>query len=255
MGGHVSTIHNQSQFIGKVIELKNRNRTERPTTWKIVFRVSSHLEFRFSATQKRSTESSPPWVGNHNNIQQIFLCHDMVCTWPPNCSCEYDIATTTAMIEYFRGPYGTNLLFRWHGSALAKAFLPGLFSVSIYLSLHYVYHNDTHTTDPGYINFVSNPYAIGVLVSSVSFLIIFRANYGYARYWEACTTVHQVTQSTCFTRVIITVLLLTVCYILHNTPLMCCNSAHVEVDGCYRLRGGVSLAEQTSCCNETAQFL
>ena len=95
------------------------------------------------------------------------------------------------MIEYFRGPYGANLLFRWHGSALAKAFLPGLCSVSIYLSLHYVYHNDTHTTDPGYVNYVSNPYAIGVLVSSVSFLIIFRANYGYQRYWEACTTVHQ----------------------------------------------------------------
>jgi len=63
--------------------------------------------------------------------------------------------------------------------------------VSIYLSLHYVYHNDTHTTTPGYVNYVSNPYAIGVLVSSVSFLIIFRANYGYQRYWEACTTVHQ----------------------------------------------------------------
>ncbi|KAL7427315.1 hypothetical protein ACHAXH_001631, partial [Discostella pseudostelligera] len=95
------------------------------------------------------------------------------------------------MIEYFRGPYGANLLFRWHGSALAKAFLPGLCSVSIYLSLHYVYHDDTHTTTPGYANYVSNPYAIGVLVSSVSFLIIFRANYGYQRYWEACTTVHQ----------------------------------------------------------------
>ena len=28
------------------------------------------------------------------------------------------------MIEYSRGAYGANLLLRWHGSALAKAFIP-----------------------------------------------------------------------------------------------------------------------------------
>lgn len=38
---------------------------------------------------------------------------------------------------------------------------------------------------------LNHPYAVGVLVSSVSFLIIFRANYGYQRYWEACTKVHH----------------------------------------------------------------
>ncbi len=39
--------------------------------------------------------------------------------------------------------------------------------------------------------YLNHPYAIDVLVSSVSFLIIFRANYGYQRYWEACTMVHK----------------------------------------------------------------
>jgi len=100
------------------------------------------------------------------------------------------------MIEYSRGPYGANLLFRWHGSALAKAFIPGLLSVGIYLALHYVAryedgptnNNDNDDNDDEYLN---HPYAIGVLVSSVSFLIIFRANYGYQRYWEACTMVHK----------------------------------------------------------------
>ena len=69
-----------------------------------------------------------------------------------------------------------------------QAFVPGLVSVAIYLSLHFVYHFDEDVEEH---SFLSNPYAIGVLVSSVSFLITFRANYGYQRYWEACTNVHQ----------------------------------------------------------------
>ena len=94
------------------------------------------------------------------------------------------------MIEYSRGAYGANLLLRWHGSALAKAFIPGLLSVTIYLLLHYVAHYDQQpsSTEEQYKKLFNHPYAIGVLVSSVSFLIIFRANYGYQRYWEACST-------------------------------------------------------------------
>ena len=89
------------------------------------------------------------------------------------------------MIEYYRGAYGANLLTRWHGSCLAKAFIPGGISVAIYFILHYL---DQTPEDEVYLN---HPYAVGVLVSSVSFLIIFRANYGYQRYWEACSAVHQ----------------------------------------------------------------
>ena len=91
------------------------------------------------------------------------------------------------MIEYERGPAGINLLFRWHGSALAKAFLPGLLSVGVYLGLHFGYYGES----AGLV-YVDHPYAIGVLVSSVAFVIIFRANYGYQRYWEACGEVHKV---------------------------------------------------------------
>ena len=87
------------------------------------------------------------------------------------------------MIEYFRGAYGANLLFRWNGSSLAKAFIPGLLSVLVYLSLHYTSRGTGRV-------YVHHPYAVGVLVGSVSFLIVFRANYGYQRYWEACTAAH-----------------------------------------------------------------
>lgn len=56
--------------------------------------------------------------------------------------------------------------------------------------LHYLAHYDDGSAN-GNDEYLNHPYAIGVLVSSVSFLIIFRANYGYQRYWEACTTVHK----------------------------------------------------------------
>ncbi|KAL7535466.1 hypothetical protein ACHAXR_006505 [Thalassiosira sp. AJA248-18] len=96
------------------------------------------------------------------------------------------------MIEYNRGPYGANLLIRWHGSALAKAFIPGLLSVAIYLALTFSTSNNNNNNNNGDDDeYLNHPYAIGVLVSSVSFLIIFRANYGYQRYWEACSTVHH----------------------------------------------------------------
>lgn len=104
------------------------------------------------------------------------------------------------MIEYFRGPYGTNLLLRWHGSALAKAFIPGLLSSCLYLLLRYTLHFDLRDSEGDDNNdmppspsaeYLNHPYAIGVLVASVSFLITFRANYGYQRYWESCGVVHQ----------------------------------------------------------------
>lgn len=65
--------------------------------------------------------------------------------------------------------------------------------MAIYLSLDFVHRFEADDdADPAEdVGHVGNPYAIGVLVSSVSFLVIFRANYGYQRYWEACTNVHQ----------------------------------------------------------------
>jgi len=38
---------------------------------------------------------------------------------------------------------------------------------------------------------LEDPYGAGVLVSGVTFLIIFRANTGYQRYWEAVSSLHQ----------------------------------------------------------------
>mmetsp|Transcript_4687 Transcript_4687/g.9045 ORF Transcript_4687/g.9045 Transcript_4687/m.9045 type:complete len:178 (-) Transcript_4687:2864-3397(-) len=90
------------------------------------------------------------------------------------------------MIDYFKGVYGLNLLGRIHGSSLYKGSLVGLVAASVYLGialLRSVDDGDGEDEDD-----LDHPYGVGVLVTSVSFLITFRANYGYQRYWEACVS-------------------------------------------------------------------
>mmetsp|Transcript_2666 Transcript_2666/g.3901 ORF Transcript_2666/g.3901 Transcript_2666/m.3901 type:complete len:597 (+) Transcript_2666:207-1997(+) len=87
------------------------------------------------------------------------------------------------MIPYTKGFLGLNLIFRINGSPLYRAAIPGLISVGFYIILEkYLTAKD---------DYVDHPYGIGVLVTSVSFLVVFRANYGYQRYWEACGSVHH----------------------------------------------------------------
>lgn len=89
------------------------------------------------------------------------------------------------MIQYHKGAFGLNLLWRLHGSAVYRAFFPGLMSVAVFLLIRLIYREKDNEDD------LSHPYAVGVLVGSVSFLIVFRANHGYTRYWEAATSVHS----------------------------------------------------------------
>eukprot|EP00567_Pseudictyota_dubia_P001625 CAMPEP_0197466698 /NCGR_PEP_ID=MMETSP1175-20131217/65181_1 /TAXON_ID=1003142 /ORGANISM="Triceratium dubium, Strain CCMP147" /LENGTH=606 /DNA_ID=CAMNT_0043002747 /DNA_START=314 /DNA_END=2134 /DNA_ORIENTATION=- len=91
------------------------------------------------------------------------------------------------MIEYTKGAYGLNLLFRVHGSAVYKATIPGIISALLYVLLFYLWDPPKEGDDRA----LNHPYAIGVLVTSITFLIVFRANNGYQRYWEACGAVHH----------------------------------------------------------------
>mmetsp|Transcript_23111 Transcript_23111/g.48752 ORF Transcript_23111/g.48752 Transcript_23111/m.48752 type:complete len:94 (-) Transcript_23111:132-413(-) len=90
------------------------------------------------------------------------------------------------MIDYFKGIYGINLLFRVHGSALYKGSLVGMLSVLVYLAI--VLRWQMNGMEKGLADELDHPYGVGVLVTSVTFLIIFRANNGYQRYWEACVS-------------------------------------------------------------------
>jgi len=96
------------------------------------------------------------------------------------------------MIEYGKGVFGVRLLFQIHGSALTKTIIPSLLSVVLYFVFLHMYDKD-NKTEQGYEGLpgLEHPYAVGVLMTGASFLIVFRANFGYERYWEACGSVHN----------------------------------------------------------------
>lgn len=76
-------------------------------------------------------------------------------------------------------------LLRFHGSAAYKAVIPSFFSVLVFILLDFT--TDLNN-DP---NMVQHPYALGALIVAFTFLLSFKANFSYNRYWEAVTAVHQ----------------------------------------------------------------
>lgn len=91
------------------------------------------------------------------------------------------------MIPYNKNAFGLNLIFRVHGSAVYRSIVPSLVSVGFYFCIRRLY--DSASDDFG--QEVGHPYAIGVLVGSTTFLLVFRASQGYNRYWEGATSVHH----------------------------------------------------------------
>jgi len=89
------------------------------------------------------------------------------------------------MILYYKGAFGFNLLLRLRGSAVVRGMILGFISVVVFFVIQNIF-GERPTQE-----LAKHPYAFGVLVSSVSFLIVFRANHGYSRYWEACGAIHQ----------------------------------------------------------------
>lgn len=88
------------------------------------------------------------------------------------------------MIPYEKTFIGISTVFRVDGSPLYRAAIPGLISVALFIFLDSVHDN----SDDSYLE---HPYGVGVLISSISLLIVFRANHGYQRYWNACGDVHN----------------------------------------------------------------
>ncbi len=81
------------------------------------------------------------------------------------------------------GVFASKILFRLHGSAVFKSCTPALLSSIIYIALfQYTKINE--------LDLLDHPYPIGSLVTAFSFLLIFRANFSYNRYWEAQTAIH-----------------------------------------------------------------
>eukprot|EP00526_Cylindrotheca_closterium_P006692 CAMPEP_0113659026 /NCGR_PEP_ID=MMETSP0017_2-20120614/32098_1 /TAXON_ID=2856 /ORGANISM="Cylindrotheca closterium" /LENGTH=748 /DNA_ID=CAMNT_0000573469 /DNA_START=92 /DNA_END=2338 /DNA_ORIENTATION=- /assembly_acc=CAM_ASM_000147 len=97
------------------------------------------------------------------------------------------------MITYGGGAFGFEVLFRLHGSAIFKSLTLAVLSCGVYLLLYfYTDIGDTiNRADPNEELLFDHPYPIGALVSAFSFLLVFRANFAYHRYWEAFTAIHQ----------------------------------------------------------------
>lgn len=92
------------------------------------------------------------------------------------------------MIEYYKKAFGLNLILRFNGSAVYRGTVPGLCSAAFVILLRYGWTRNDTTFDTS----LQHPYALGVLVASLSLLLVFRVQQGYARYWEACSATHHV---------------------------------------------------------------
>ena len=95
------------------------------------------------------------------------------------------------MIEYYKAAFGLNLLFRVHGSAAYRSTIAGALSALFLLLIHYFWENDAEDDGDSDGREIAHPYAIGVLVTTGTFLLVFRLQQAYSRYWEACSAVHH----------------------------------------------------------------
>jgi len=89
------------------------------------------------------------------------------------------------MIPYVNSSFGIPILARVHGSALFKSILPAFISTAIYISMTLSF-DDIEFDDKIFIH----PYPMQALVTAFTFLLVFRANYSYNRWWEAYTAVY-----------------------------------------------------------------
>lgn len=89
------------------------------------------------------------------------------------------------MIKYNSGIFGFQLLFRFDGSAVFKSVLPAISSSIIYVVLHFIFDDEQYD-----VPIMFHPYPMGALIAALTFLLSFRANFSYNRYWEALSSVH-----------------------------------------------------------------
>jgi len=104
------------------------------------------------------------------------------------CKITLFVNSNFKMIVYGKSVFSVNILARIHGSAAYRATIPAALSVVIYVVIRQYINRDPLTPVD---RLVSHPYAIGGLISSVTFVVIFRANFGYQRYWEGANSVYQ----------------------------------------------------------------
>lgn len=92
------------------------------------------------------------------------------------------------MIVYLQGKGIFTTLFRIHGSALYKGIIPASFSTCILLLLAYTCDDISYNIEERWF---THPYPIAAMIAAFTFLLTFKLSFSYNRYWEACTSIHQ----------------------------------------------------------------
>lgn len=87
------------------------------------------------------------------------------------------------MIKYTKGHGGLLLLCRFAGTSWPAGIIPGLVSAGIGFFLSNLSETEELITDVN--GFVLNPYPFQLFAYLVGFVLVFRTNFGYMRYWEA----------------------------------------------------------------------
>mmetsp|Transcript_1898 Transcript_1898/g.4134 ORF Transcript_1898/g.4134 Transcript_1898/m.4134 type:complete len:492 (+) Transcript_1898:77-1552(+) len=88
------------------------------------------------------------------------------------------------MIKYTQGYYGFHTLFQVYGSSLYKACFCAVISSGLYFLYYWFYIHEV-------INLLDHPYPVAAVVSSVAIALSFKLTFSYNRWWEACTTLHN----------------------------------------------------------------
>lgn len=96
------------------------------------------------------------------------------------------------MIVYDPGHWGIRFIFRLHGSVFPKATVWALPNAALAFVLHIYFHPEENTS--GDMEYFAEGHSI--LWSSytfvLGFLVVFRNNQAYTRFWEGCTSINQV---------------------------------------------------------------
>jgi hypothetical protein len=81
----------------------------------------------------------------------------------------------------------THCTFLLHlGSAVFKSIIPSSLSGVIWIILYYA----TDLNEEGN-QVILHPYPLGAIIAALTFLLAFRANFSYNRYWESLSAIHQ----------------------------------------------------------------
>mmetsp|Transcript_140729 Transcript_140729/g.392256 ORF Transcript_140729/g.392256 Transcript_140729/m.392256 type:complete len:429 (-) Transcript_140729:103-1389(-) len=93
------------------------------------------------------------------------------------------------MITYKKGYAGIFLLLRFAGTSWPHGILPGLLSACFGLVLSFAQDMNAFISDGD--EFWLNPYPYQLFAYLVGFVLVFRTNFGYSRYWEALDAVQR----------------------------------------------------------------